>query len=622
MATSGGYVTNQISHSRFYFNWQLTGQNVGDNKSNINWQAGLTNNLSGGTDLFYSNAVKIYSVYINGSGNLGSGTWSNITTSGDHQLLSGNIDIYHNSDGTKDFGASMSAWTYSASNYSGSSAWTLPAIPRHAVITGATGSINDTATTAQITFNNPAGTAVNVYLELPSLSLSNLAAQSNVSSGVSLTLNSTFWNAVYTAMAGVNSTTLRYVIHDTLGGVASWSYLDYTVSIVNANPTFSTITYKDNNSATTTITGNNQYLIQGNSILEVDIASGDKAVAIKSATMSKYNFAVSSYSQDLTYTTSAVTKTIGAISDSTNQLLTVKAIDSRSNFTAVTSNINVIPYQAPQVVATGKRQNDFEATTTIHIEGLISLLTISGSNKNAVDVSTGVKYRYVEKGASWSGVTWVNKTNSTNSSTGAVSVTDFTLSLDNTKSYDFQVTITDKLNTIEYDFNVLVGIPIFRIGVDGFVRNNEQILMTSHIGQIIMTAGLTTAASVAAIYGGTWVAWGAGRVPVGMGSNGTTNYTTVEATGGEEKHTLTNGEMPIHSITISHHSDETGSVIRQFSGTGGTTSQISVPSSYKAPPASTPGASSYQSPTVTWGSNTPHNNLQPYITAYMWERVS
>lgn len=38
------------------------------------------------------------------------------------------------------------------------------------------------------------------------------------------------------------------------------------------------------------------------------------------------------------------------------------------------------------------------------------------------------------------------------------------------------------------------------------------------------------------LFGGTWVSWVNGRVPIGVGSNGTTNYTTPEITGGSTEH--------------------------------------------------------------------------------------
>lgn len=120
---------------------------------------------------------------------------------------------------------------------------------------------------------------------------------------------------------------------------------------------------------------------------------------------------------------------------------------------------------------------------------------------------------------------------------------------------------------------------------------------------------------------GTWVAWGAGRVPVGVDTS-ETEFVTVEKTGGEKTHTLVNAEMPVHSLVMSHHGDEGGSVVRTFSGTGGTTGGSWISNAYRTSSGATSGAGSYYNPSVTWGSNTPHNNLQPYITCYMWKRTA
>ena len=54
--------------------------------------------------------------------------------------------------------------------------------------------------------------------------------------------------------------------------------------------------------------------------------------------------------------------------------------------------------------------------------------------------------------------------------------------------------------------------------------------------------------------GGTWVAFGQGRTLVGVGSNGTTNYSTVEATGGNESQSYTPQiTYSIASGAISNH---------------------------------------------------------------------
>ena len=47
-------------------------------------------------------------------------------------------------------------------------------------------------------------------------------------------------------------------------------------------------------------------------------------------------------------------------------------------------------------------------------------------------------------------------------------------------------------------------------------------------------------------FGGTWVAWGSGRVPVGV-NTGDSNFSTVEKTGGASTHTLTAAQIPAHT---------------------------------------------------------------------------
>lgn len=131
MATSGSITTNTVKKSYFYVNWSQASQSIPNNTTTINWTAGIYTGTSSSHDMFYSNAIKINNVYINGSQVYSGGTWSNIKTGGNHDLTSGTAIITHNSDGTKSFSISISAWTYSSSNYSGSGTGTLNTIPRY-----------------------------------------------------------------------------------------------------------------------------------------------------------------------------------------------------------------------------------------------------------------------------------------------------------------------------------------------------------------------------------------------------------------------------------------------------------------------------------------------------------
>lgn len=51
------------------------------------------------------------------------------------------------------------------------------------------------------------------------------------------------------------------------------------------------------------------------------------------------------------------------------------------------------------------------------------------------------------------------------------------------------------------------------------------------------------------LFGGTWVAWGSGRVPVGVDVDDA-DFSTAEKTGGEKKHALTASEGPQHDHTF------------------------------------------------------------------------
>lgn len=422
-----------------------------------------------------------------------------------------------------------------------------------------------------------------------------------------LTLSEADRNLLRQGTTGKSRTLNYYAEYPALGSDADdyAGLKNFTYTVIDANPVFNPVlAYKDNNSTTTTITGDDQYLIQGNSILEVDLDGDYAATALKYATMSKYNFAIAGYSVDETYTTSDIAKTIGAINAATDQLLTVKAVDSRGYETPATTTVKMVPYAAPQIIGSGVRQNNFEDTTTIHIEGLISLITIGGSNKNAVNTSTGVSYRYREVGGTFS--SWTDRTSSTNSTTGAVSTTDFTLSLDNTKAWEVEVRITDKLNTITSSFIVDVGIPIFRIGTDGHLYNNEQPLMPSHVGMVIMSTTLAVANDVDEMYGGTWTAWGVGRVPVGV-NTAETEFNTVEKTGGHkllQSHSHAPSSLDRFGLYQNTTSQET---VGEISGSGWNILQ-------------TTGSVGTGTRTAAEGGGNAQN-LQPYITVYFWKRT-
>ena len=138
--------------------------------------------------------------------------------------------------------------------------------------------------------------------------------------------------------------------------------------------------------------------------------------------------------------------------------------------------------------------------------------------------------------------------------------------------------------------------------------------------------------------GGTWVEWGAGRVPVGVNSSDP-DFKDAGKEGGEKTHTLSVSEMPWHNHEGTYSTVEMNTINTR--PTGGTLERLGVNTytvkydineqtqEYRVSPAGG-NPLEVENGTVTNsqygvcpnGSGAAHNNLQPYFTCYMWKRTA
>lgn len=119
------------------------------------------------------------------------------------------------------------------------------------------------------------------------------------------------------------------------------------------------------------------------------------------------------------------------------------------------------------------------------------------------------------------------------------------------------------------------------------------------IGSIYMSASLSTAKQVETALGGTWVAWGAGRVPVGVDSSDA-DFDAVEKTGGDKDLQKHSHGLPVGNIAY-YVGDSSG----QANFTGGNSCQFWS-----------------QDVATNEAGNGSSGNLQPYITCYMYKRTA
>ena len=139
------------------------------------------------------------------------------------------------------------------------------------------------------------------------------------------------------------------------------------------------------------------------------------------------------------------------------------------------------------------------------------------------------------------------------------------------------------------------------------------------VGSIYMNAAVST--NPATLLGfGTWVAFGAGKVPVGLNA-ADSDFNTVEETGGTK-----DAIVPQHNHTASTDSTDSGHQHNYiYRGTTAVQSGSSTPCWFSTSTQSTTVGYANITSTTTVdnaGESATGKNLQPYIVVYMWKRTA
>lgn len=134
------------------------------------------------------------------------------------------------------------------------------------------------------------------------------------------------------------------------------------------------------------------------------------------------------------------------------------------------------------------------------------------------------------------------------------------------------------------------------------------------VGSIYQT--MSSSFDPSASFGGTWERI-KGKVLLGVDESDN-DFKSSKLTGGEKTHKLTENEMPSH---VGHLYQNSGKVpyygnTAVFLNADKMTSYGTVGRGWSN------NASEIYPAGLSRGGNTSHNNLQPYITCYMWERIS
>lgn len=520
MATSGSVKSGTAGSggkSYFLVEWSRTSYSIPNNTSTISWTLKV---VAG--NYWYTNAIRIDYVKINGTQVKGEETYSNISST-TKTLASGTLTIPHNSDGTKTFSIQLSGWFYDYGTKTGSGSFTLDKIPRYATVTQTLSSKTETSVTMKWTSDSTID-----YIWYSSNNGSSWTGI-NVTDGTSgsYTISGLSANTAYNIKTRVRRKDSQLTTDSSAMSVTTYAY-----PYANSMPSFTIgerltlgIYNPLGREVTVNILGADDSQISNDTTTGTSITGYAGDVVVNRLYASIPNAQSGTYKVKVTYGSQITTKTGGTYSinpnDCTPSIGSVAYQDTNSTVTAITQNNqnivqnhSTVRYSASgltaqksatvascKVTVNGNNYNltlsgssasggnavinsaqDVEATFTVtDSRGLTgtktltihmldwqlptAIITIQRRNNyySETDITVDANYSYVD-GKNTISIAYKAKKQGTSSWTVTGTLQDNVsamVTIDNTYAWDFQITLTDRFGgTTTYNVSVARGMPI------------------------------------------------------------------------------------------------------------------------------------------------------------------
>ena len=446
-------------HHRFTLNVNENSTDISNNTSSLSFSFVLSS-LGGAYDWYGWRQQISYSININGK--VYSGYIPDYNGTSTITLNSGSLTVEHNSDGKKDINISFSVsdttgQSYTSGNASSSGTMTLTTIPRASKANEFYTDNNDIEKGMAVYYTSYySGFTNKLRISVPQVQI--LETIDNYENEKWFELSDASINYLYGYMASSNTVQLGAVIETWNGNtkIGESAELVKTFYIRNANPTLGSTSYKDSNSTTTAITGNNQRIIRNNSNL---VFTFGNASSQKGASISKYQVTFAGITKERT---SAGDIDFGKVNLSSNTTATLKVFDSRGNFDTKEINVVIDNWELPSALIDIKRKNNFYSETDIKADASYSSL----NSKNTITITCQYKK--------------VSDSNYT-----SISLQDNVqtkLDLDNNHQWNITIIVKDKIGTTTYNLMLDRGMPIIffdrllsSVGINCFPTKEKSI---------------------------------------------------------------------------------------------------------------------------------------------------
>lgn len=578
-------------------------QNIANNTSVITFTVKL---IANGYASITDSGTKPLTINVNGGGAIPQVNVS-ISPGQTKVLLSNDYTIGHNSDGTKtaDLSAKLDI------NIGGYGSATvalkayLPKINRTSTITVPTATLGSVVNIAI----SKADTNYTSTLRYEWYGSTGTIVDKTTSTSYSWTPPLSLASGIPNSVGGSGKIFIDTYSGTTLLGTSSATLTANVPSSVV--PTLSSVTLSDTNSKVSAILTSPNFLqVLSNIAVNFTGASG------------AYGSTIQAYKAEIVgknQSTNINGGTLGVMNYNGSYTIRSTVTDSRGRTSApVDKTINVIEYFLPVFYYEASRIGSDSQTIQVKRNAKIAPISVGGTQKNTMTItfrtSLAGKNTWTTSqtgGGSWTAINTL--TDSLDSLSGVFSVSS---------SYDIEGTISDRFSG-DIKFSDTIGTKVVvsskdKDGRHGFGRIADKSLPAGSVdiaGVFAMSGKqlLDIFYPIGTIYestkpdnpstfmGGTWYRFGNGRVLVGVDETDPTFNVPLQI-GGEKAHTLSIQEIPSHT--------------HGFRG-GGENNYVRVE------PSSTYGYSGNSDKTTTaTGGGQAHNNLQPYVTVYRWQRTA
>lgn len=578
-------------------------QNIANNTSVITFTVKL---IANGYASITDSGTKPLTINVNGGGAIPQVNVS-ISPGQTKVLLSNDYTIGHNSDGTKtaDLSAKLDI------NIGGYGSATvalkayLPKINRTSTITVPTATLGSSVNIAI----SKADTNYTSTLRYEWYGSTGTIVDKTTSTSYSWTPPLSLASGIPNSVGGSGKIFIDTYSGTTLLGTSSATLTANVPSSVV--PTLSSVTLSDTNSKVSAILTSPNFL----QVLSNIAVNFTGATGAYGSTIQAYKAEIVGKNQS----TNSNGGTLGIMNYNGTYTVRATVTDSRGRTSApFDKTITVLEYFLPVFYFEATRIGSDSQTIQVKRNAKIAPISVGGTQKNTMTItfrtSLAGKNTWTTSqtgGGSWTAINTL--TDSLDSLSGVFSVSS---------SYDIEGTISDRFSG-DIKFSDTIGTKVVvsskdKDGRHGFGRIADKSLPAGSvdIAGVFAMAGkqlLDVFYPVGTIYesvkpdspstfmGGAWSRFGNGRVLVGVDETDPTFNVPLQI-GGEKAHTLSIQEIPSHT--------------HGFRG-GGENNYVRVE------PSRTYGYSGNSDKTTTaTGGGQAHNNLQPYVTVYRWQRTA